>query len=79
VKHHHGRPHWAKNDTAVFQEARKDDAAYGERLHQFHCFVHKFDPSNRMGNEFTVQVGLTPSQSEREKLNDCVLPADDSN
>ncbi len=74
VKHHHGRPHWAKNETALFQEARKDDKAYAARLHQFHCFVHKFDPENRFGNDFTAEVGLTPSQSEREKLGDCVLP-----
>lgn len=76
VKHHHGRPHWAKNETPVFQEARKDDKAYQARLHQFHCFVHKFDPNNRLGNEFTAEVGLTPTQSEREKLGDCALPND---
>jgi hypothetical protein len=74
VKNHHGRPHWAKNETVVFQEARNDDAAYRARLHQFHCFVHRFDPANRLGNEFTAAVGLTPTQSEREKLGDCALP-----
>jgi hypothetical protein len=76
VKYHHGRPHWAKNETAVFQEARKDDAAYQARLHQFQCFVHHFDPNNRFGNAFTAEVGLTPSQSEREHLSDCVMPAE---
>jgi len=75
VKNHHGRPHWAKNDTAVFQEARRDDAAYRERLDQFHCYVNRYDPSNRFGNDFTAQVGLTPTQSEREKLGDCGLGA----
>jgi hypothetical protein len=77
VKYHHGRPHWAKNETAIFQEARKDDAAYRERLHQFHCFVHRYDPNNRFGNTFSAEVGLTPTQSEREKLSDCALPADE--
>ncbi|MCU1279377.1 MAG: FAD-dependent oxidoreductase, partial [bacterium] len=77
VKYHHGRPHWAKNETPLFVEARNDDAAYRERLHQFHCFVHRFDPDNRFGNAFTAQVGLTPTQSEREKLGDCALPADE--
>ena len=75
MKNHHGRPHWAKNDTAVFQEERDDDAAYRERLDQFHCYVHRYDPNNRFGNDFTAQVGLTPTQSEREKLGDCGLGA----
>jgi D-arabinono-1,4-lactone oxidase/FAD binding domain-containing protein len=74
VKYHHGRPHWAKNETPLFQEARNDDAAYRDRLHQFHCFVHHFDPNNRFGNDFTAEVGLTPTQSEREQLTDCLLP-----
>jgi hypothetical protein len=77
VKYHHGRPHWAKNETALFQEARNDDAAYRARLHQFQCFVHHYDPANRFGNAFTAEVGLTPSQSEREHLDDCVLPEGD--
>ena len=77
VKYHHGRPHWAKNETLLFQEARNDDAAYRARLHQFQCFVNHYDPDNRFGNAFTAEVGLTPSQSEREKLGDCVLPADE--
>jgi hypothetical protein len=76
VEHHHGRPHWAKNETLLFQEERKDDAAYRARLHQFHCFVHRFDPNNRFGNAFTAEVGLTPSQSEREHLGDCVMPSE---
>ena len=74
VKYHHGRPHWAKNDAVVFQEARRDDAAYRAWLHQFYCFVHRYDPDNRLGNEFTAAVGLTPSQSERAALGDCALP-----
>jgi len=77
VKYHHGRPHWAKNETPLFQEARNDDAAYRARLHQFQCFVHHYDPNNRFGNAFTAEVGLTPSQSEREHLDDCVLPEGD--
>jgi len=77
VKYHHGRPHWAKNETPLFQEARNDDAAYRARLHQFQCFVNRYDPDNRFGNAFTAEVGLTPSQSERAHLDDCVLPADD--
>lgn len=77
VKYHHGRPHWAKNDTPLFQEARKDDAAYRARLAQFQCFVKKFDPENRFGNDFSAEVGLTPTQSEREKLGDCGIPSDD--
>jgi len=67
VKHHKGRPHWAKNETAVFQEVRKDDAAYRERLREFQCFVGKYDPENRFGNAFTAAVGLTPTQKEREE------------
>jgi hypothetical protein len=77
VRHHHGRPHWGKNETVVFQEAHDDDAAYRERLHQFHCFVHRYDPNNHFGNAFTAEVGLTPTQSEREKLGDCALPAEE--
>ncbi|MGZ3440591.1 MAG: D-arabinono-1,4-lactone oxidase, partial [Polyangia bacterium] len=77
VKNHHGRPHWAKNETVLFQEAHNDDAAYRERLHQFHCFVHRYDPNNRFGNAFTAEVGLTPTQSEREKLGDCALPVEE--
>ncbi len=75
VKYHHGRPHWAKNDTQVFQEAHNDDAAYRDRLKQFQCFVHHYDPNNRFGNDFTAEVGLTPTQSEREKLGDCGIAA----
>jgi hypothetical protein len=75
VQHHHGRPHWAKNDTSLFQEVRRDDAAYAARLHQFQCFVHHFDPSNRFGNDFSAQVGLTPTQSELDQMSDCVIPA----
>jgi hypothetical protein len=77
VKYHHGRPHWGKNETPLFIEARVDDAAYRERLHQFHCFVHRYDPDNRFGNAFTAEVGLTPTQSEREKLGDCALPVEE--
>ena len=77
VKHHHGRPHWAKNETAVFQEARREDPVYRARLHQFHCFVHRFDPNNRFGNGFSAEVGLTPTQSEREHLDDCALPEEE--
>ncbi len=74
VKYHHGRPHWAKNETAVFQEAYKDDALYQGRLRQFQCFVHRYDPNNRFGNAFSAEVGLTPSQSDLEKLGDCSVP-----
>jgi hypothetical protein len=79
VRDFHGRPHWAKNETAVFQEVRKDDAAYRERLGEFQCFVGKYDPANRFGNAFTAAVGLTPTQSEREEgAKGCgeVLPKD---
>jgi hypothetical protein len=68
VKHHHGRPHWAKNETALFQEVRKDDGEYRERLREFQCFVNEYDPQNRFGNAFTAEVGLTPTQQEREEL-----------
>jgi hypothetical protein len=74
VQYHHGRPHWAKNETSLFQEVQQDDPAYRARLHQFQCFVHRFDPDNRFGNDFTAAVGLTPSQSQIEQLTDCVLP-----
>lgn len=77
VKYHHGRPHWAKNETPLFQEVRNDDAAYRGRLHQFQCFVSHYDPNNRFGNTFSAAVGLTPSQSEREHLDDCVMPDDE--
>ncbi|HEY1585490.1 MAG TPA: D-arabinono-1,4-lactone oxidase, partial [Polyangia bacterium] len=73
VKYHHGRPHWGKNDTPVFVEAHNDDEAYRARLHQFQCFVRRYDPENRFGNAFTAEVGLTPSQNER--FDDCVMPA----
>ncbi|HEY2747914.1 MAG TPA: FAD-binding protein [Polyangia bacterium] len=76
VKYHHGRPHWAKNDTQLFQEARNDDAAYRDRLSQFQCFVHHYDPNNRFGNDFSAEVGLTPTQAESEKLGDCGIPAE---
>jgi len=77
VKHHHGRPHWGKNETALFQEAKKDDAGVAARLKQFHCFVQAYDPKNRFGNTFTAATGLTPAQGEREGLKaSCVLPKD---
>ena len=79
VEHHHGRPHWAKNETALFQEAKKDDAGVKERLRQFGCFVVAYDPKNRFGNVFTAETGLTPTQGEREAMKGgkgCELPAD---
>jgi FAD binding domain/D-arabinono-1,4-lactone oxidase len=62
VEHHHGRPHWGKNQIPLFVRHREVDAAYRARLHKFHCWVHELDPQNRFGNDFTARVGLTPAQ-----------------
>jgi hypothetical protein len=75
VEHHHGRPHWAKNETPVFEKHRDLDAAYGERLRKFQCWVHKYDPENRFANGFTSRVGLTPRQSTNYA--DCVDGSDE--
>ena len=75
VEHHHGRPHWAKNDTPVFETHRDLDTAYQERLRKFQCWVHKYDPDNRFANGFTSRVGLTPRQSTN--YGECPKTTDD--
>jgi hypothetical protein len=76
VEHHHGRPHWAKNETPVFEKHLAVDAAYNDRLRRFQCWVHRYDPENRFGNAFTSRVGLTPRQSTR--YDECAKASDDN-
>ncbi|MDB4966389.1 MAG: FAD-dependent oxidoreductase [Myxococcales bacterium] len=74
VEYHHGRPHWAKNQTELFAKHREVDLAYAERLKKFQCWVHKYDPDNRFANAFTSRVGLTPRQST--SYADCATTSD---